>query len=164
MHRRDDAPRDLLFDLLALQNGMVTRDQLVAAFGAWTAARGRPLADLLSERGALRFEHRALIDALADAHLELHGGDVEKSLAAVPVGKSTMESLARLRDPNLDATLGHVASGQGLTEDGDADRTDSYAVGTATADGQRFRVLTKGAMNVSIRGKRPFNRSGGTTA
>ena len=34
MPRRDDTPRDLLFGLLALQNGMVTRDQLVAAFGA----------------------------------------------------------------------------------------------------------------------------------
>ena len=31
--------------------------------------------------------------------------------------------------------------GPGSTEDGDADRTASYAVGTATADGQRFRVL-----------------------
>ena len=28
------ADRDLLFGLLALQNGMVSRDQLVAAFGA----------------------------------------------------------------------------------------------------------------------------------
>lgn len=27
----------LLFGLLALQNGFITRDQLVAAFGAWTA-------------------------------------------------------------------------------------------------------------------------------
>ena len=42
------ADRDLLFGLLALQNGMVSRDQLVAAFGAWTAAPGRPLADLLA--------------------------------------------------------------------------------------------------------------------
>jgi hypothetical protein len=38
MLRREDAPRDLLFGLLALQNGIVTRDQLVAALGSWTAA------------------------------------------------------------------------------------------------------------------------------
>ena len=54
MIRRDDAPRDLLFGLLALQNGMVTRDQLIAAFGAWNAAPGKRLADLLAERGGLR--------------------------------------------------------------------------------------------------------------
>jgi hypothetical protein len=34
MPRRDDAPRDLLFGLLALQNGLVTRDQLAAAVAA----------------------------------------------------------------------------------------------------------------------------------
>ena len=128
MHRRVDAPRDLLLGLLAPQNGMVARDRLAAAFGAWTAERGRPLADRLSERGALRSERRALIDDLADAPLELHGGDVEKGLAAVPVGKSTKESLARLRDPDLEATLGHVASGHGWTEDCDAGRTPPVSV------------------------------------
>src|SRR3954469_11682759 len=92
MPRRDDAPGDLLFGLLALQIGMVTRDQLVAAFGAWTAT-ARPLADILAEQGALRAEHRPLLAALADAHLKLHAGDPEKSLAALDVNRSTRESL-----------------------------------------------------------------------
>jgi hypothetical protein len=39
----------LLFGLLALQNGMVTRDQLVAAFAVWTAVGNRPMASLLVE-------------------------------------------------------------------------------------------------------------------
>ena len=82
-----------------------------------------------------------MIEALADLHVEAHGGDVERSLAAVPAGKSTRESLAHLGDPDIGATLGHVGSGHGSTEDGDTDRTTSYAVGTATSDGQRFRVL-----------------------
>jgi serine/threonine-protein kinase len=141
MPRRNDAPRDLLFGLLALQNGMVTRDQLVMAFTVWTAADGKPLADLLAEQGALRPEHRPILDALAEAHLKLHGGDPEKTLAALDVNRSTRESLVKLGDPAIDATLGHVPSSQGSTEDGDADRTASYAVGTATSDGQRFRVL-----------------------
>ena len=71
MPRPDDAPRDLLFGLLALQNGMVTRDQFVMAFTVWTASPGKPLADLLAEQGALRPEHRPLLDALADAHIKL---------------------------------------------------------------------------------------------
>jgi hypothetical protein len=77
------------------------------------------------------------VEALAALHVEAHGGDVERSLAAVPAGKSTHEGLAVLGDPDLGATLGHVASGHGPTEDGDdgADRTASYAVGTATSDG-----------------------------
>src|SRR5262249_53449441 len=60
-----------------------------------------------------------------------------KSLAAIPAGRSTRESLAALGDPAIEHTLTQLASGS----EGDADRTASYAVGTATADGQRFRVL-----------------------
>src|SRR5262245_19010462 len=137
---RPNAPRrDLLFGLLALQNGMVTRDQLVMAFTVWTATPGKPLADLLAEQGALRPEHRPLLDALADAHVKLHGGDPAKSLAALGVDRSTRESLAAAGGPEVEATLHHVGSGAGT--DGDADRTASYSVGTATSDGLRFRVL-----------------------
>ncbi len=82
-----------------------------------------------------------LLEALADVHLEAHDGDLAKSLAAVSAGKSTRESLARIGDPDVEATLGRVATVHLPTEDGDADRTTSYAVGSATSDGQRFRVL-----------------------
>ena len=139
MIRRDDAPRDLLFGLLALQNGMVSRDQLVAAFGAWTAAPSKRLADLLAERGGLRPEHRPLLEALVEAHLKLHGGDPERSLAALDVNRSTRESLAAAGGADVEATLAYVGSGS--DRDGDADRTASYAIGTATSEGQRFRVL-----------------------
>ena len=55
------------------------------------------------------------------------------SLAAA-AGKSTRESLANLGDPDIEATLGHMGSVDG-------DRTTDYSVGTATSDGQRFRLL-----------------------
>ncbi len=135
------ADRHLLFGLLALQNGIINQGQLVAAFQAWTLDKSRSLADHLEARGDLTAAKRALLEALAAVHLEAHGGDVDKSLAAVSAGKSTRESLARIGDPEIEATLGHVASAHVATEDGDVDRTASYAVGSATSDGQRFRVL-----------------------
>ena len=135
------ADRHLLFGLLALQNGLINQGQLVAAFQAWTLDKSRSLADHLEARGDLDADDRAAVEALVAHHLKRHGGDVEKSLAAVPAGKSTRESLARIGDPDIDATLGHVASAHVSTDDGDVDRTASYAVGTATSDGQRFRVL-----------------------
>ena len=135
MPRRDDAPRDLLFGLLALQNGLIGRDQLVAAFALWTASDGRPMADVLADLGALAAPHRALVDALVEAHLKIHG-DPETSLAALDLNRSTRESLAA-GGPAVQATIAHVGSGAG----GDAERTSTYAVGTATGDGQRFRVL-----------------------
>jgi serine/threonine-protein kinase len=134
------ADRHLLFGLLALQNGLINQVQLVAAFQAWTLDKARALADHLLALGHLSDAQRAVVEAMADLHVAKHG-DVERSLAAIPAGRSTRESLANLGDPEIGATLGHVGSGHGSTEDGDADRTASYAVGTATSDGQRFQIL-----------------------
>jgi hypothetical protein len=135
------ADRNLLFGLLALQNGLIYQGQLVAAFQAWTRDKSRPLAQHLEARGDLTFPKRALLEALAEVHLEVHGGDVQQSLAAVPAGPSTRESLARLGQPDIEASLGHIASTDGQPLDGELDRTTSYAIGTATSDGQRFRLL-----------------------
>jgi serine/threonine-protein kinase len=130
------AERDLLFGLLALQNGLIDQGQLVAAFQAWTRDRARSLADHLTARGDLDPDQRAGVEAMVGLHLKKHG-DAQRSLAAIPAGRSTRESLAALGDPDIEHTLTQLASD---TED-DADRTASYSVGTATSDGQRFRVL-----------------------
>ena len=68
---------------------------------------------------------------------------MEKSLAAVPAGRSTRDGLADLGDPDIEATLGHVGVAHPPTrlDDDDPDRTASLSVGPATSDGQRFRVL-----------------------
>jgi serine/threonine-protein kinase len=71
-------------------------------------------------------------------HLKKHGGDPEKSLAAIPAGHSTRDRLAGLGDRQIDASLQFVASGP--TEP-DVDSTTSFSIGSATSDGQRFRVL-----------------------
>jgi tRNA A-37 threonylcarbamoyl transferase component Bud32 len=136
------ADRNLLFGLLALQNGLINQVQLVAAFQAWTLDKARALADHLVGRGDLDADQRAGVEAMVGLHLKKHGGNAEKSLAAIPAGRSTRESLAQLDDPDIEGTLAHVRS-RPTQPDGedDADRTASYAVGTATSDGQRFRVL-----------------------
>jgi serine/threonine-protein kinase len=131
------ADRNLLFGLLALQNGLINQGQLVAAFQAWTLDKARALADHLVRRGDLDADQCAGVEAMVGLHLKKHDGDAEKSLAVIPAGRSTRESLAALGDPDIEHSLTQLGSGS----DGDADRTASYAVGTATSDGQRFRVL-----------------------
>jgi serine/threonine-protein kinase len=131
------ADHDLLFGLLALQNGLINQGQLVAAFQAWTLDKARALADHLVGRGDLDVDDRSAVEALVARHLKKHGGDVERSLAAITAGPSTHESLAAIGDADIEHTLARIASGS----DGDHDRTMTYAVGTATSDGQRFRVL-----------------------
>jgi hypothetical protein len=133
------ADRDLLLGLLALQNGLISRDQLVSAFALWTGASKKPMAEVLAEMGALPAPQRALLDALVEAHLKLHGGDAEKSLAALELNRSTRDRLAAAGGPEVEATLAHVISPS--NGQADHDQTASYSVGAATSDGQRFRVL-----------------------
>ena len=136
------ADRHLLFGLLALQNGLIDQGQLMLAFQSWTGDKAKSLADQLDARGDLDAEQRAGVEAMVALHVKKHG-DVEKSLATVSAGKSTRERLANLGDPDIDATLDHLAAAHGSTDngDGDPDGTASYAIGTATSGGQRFRVL-----------------------
>jgi serine/threonine-protein kinase len=134
------ADRHLLFGLLALQNGIINQGQLVAAFQAWTLDRSKSLADYLVDRGDIDEEDRAAVEALAARHLKRHGGDLENSLAAVPAGRSTRESLARLADVDITASLAHLGAASLTTVD-DGDGTGSHGVGMATSDGLRFRIL-----------------------
>src|SRR6516225_5592999 len=147
MPRPLDPSRDLLFGLLALQTGLINQAQLVAAFHAWTQARGRAMAAILAEQGALSAPCLTLVEGLVIEHMRRHGNDPERSLAAIGIGRSTRECLAQIGNPELDASLAQLGSGS-IEDESDPDRTASYAVGTAsyavgtaTSDGQRFRVL-----------------------
>src|SRR6516164_903670 len=140
------ADRELLFGLLALQNGLINQAQLLAAFQAWTLERSKSLAEHLVALGHLSPARRPVVEAMAALHLEAHGGDVEKSLAAVPANRSTRAGLAELGEPEIEATLARVArakDGHAIEFDGDddPDRTAGLSLGAATSDGQRFRLL-----------------------
>ena len=141
MTRPTDPSRELMFGLLALQNGLINQSQLVAAFHAWTLDKSRTLSKHLEDGGNLDADDCGAVEGLVSRHLKRTAGDMEKSLAAVSIGRSTRESLARLGDFDIDATLAHVAAGDGSTAEGNSPATRNYAVGTATSDGQRFRVL-----------------------
>jgi serine/threonine-protein kinase len=136
-----DPSRDLLFGLLALQNGLINQVQLEAAFQAWILDKARALAEHLIALGYLNDAQRAVVEAMADLHVARHG-DVERSLAAIPAGRSTYESLDNLGDPDIEGTLADVRS-RSTQQDGgaDPDRTPTYSVGSTSSDGQRFRVL-----------------------
>ena len=131
---------NLLFGLVALQNGLIDQGGLVAAFQAWTLDKGRRLADHVVARGDMDAEDCVAVDALVARHVKRHGG-VEKSLTAVTIRRSTFESMTGFGDPEIDATLCRLGSASVSTDLGDSDRTASYSVGPAASDGQRFRIL-----------------------
>ena len=103
------ADRHLLFGLLACNTGSSTRASSWPLPGVDLERQelGRPP----RRTAAPRRRRRAAVEALAARASGSHGGDVESSLAAMPAGRSTRESLARLADADIAASLGHARSG-----------------------------------------------------
>jgi hypothetical protein len=135
--------RNLLFGVLALQNGFIGSDDLVWAFAAWTADRARPLASVLAERGALDAVRHSLLEALVAEQLKQHDGDTEASLAAVSSLGPVRRDLERLGDSGLLASL----EGTAIQRFGpDPEGRDGAGDGATAADptrraGARFRIL-----------------------
>ncbi len=124
------ADRNLLFGLLALQNGLIDQLQLVAAFQAWTLQKDRPLADHLVDSGALDADQRGVIDSMVGLHVKKHGGSTAGSLAALPTSVLAARELARLEDPDLDDSLAGLPT-LGARADSSSDRTLDLEVGPA---------------------------------
>lgn len=95
------ADRNLLFGILALQNGLITREHLVAAIHAWTADKSRPMGELLVAAGAMTPAGVALLEPLVAHHVEQHGGDAQQSLAALASVSSVQVELMAVADPDL---------------------------------------------------------------
>ena len=143
MPRSTDPSRELLFGLLALQTGMIDQGALFAAFAAWTRDKSKSMGDYLIALGSLDPDDRVAVDVMANRHLKKHGGEIEKSLAILAVNRSTQENLVRIGGPDALSTLGHVGTAHPSThvDDEDPERTATYSVGSATSEGQRFRIL-----------------------
>src|SRR5262245_42906801 len=95
------ADRNLLFGLLALHMDFISREQLLDGMNAWLLRKGDPLGQVLEERGALGGDDRRAVEALVERHLARHGGDAQKSLAAVRVGPEVCGDLSQLDDADV---------------------------------------------------------------
>jgi len=132
--------RNLLFGLLALQMDFIERDALVAAMHTRVLEKNKPLGEILVQQGALRTDAHALLESLVKKHLEVHGDDAEKSLAAVSSVGSVREELQHIADPQLQASLTHISVAR-RDDEADPFGTRTETVGALISRGQRFRVL-----------------------
>jgi formylglycine-generating enzyme required for sulfatase activity/tRNA A-37 threonylcarbamoyl transferase component Bud32 len=117
------ADRNLLFGILALQMDFVGRDALIAAMNAWVLDKNKPLGQILRERGQLAEDEHALLEAMVRKHLEKHGNDPERSLAAVSSVGPLRHELQQIADADVQASLAHVSTAP-LPPDPNATRAD----------------------------------------
>ena len=133
---KSDVEENLLFGLMALQNGLIGQEQIVAAYDDWNHDKTRPLAEHIVARGQLESSDRAVLQTLVERHLKKHGGDAEKSVAALIAGRANLEALAQY-DATLSSTASYFASVQENHRDDSA--RDTVRLGAPRA--QRFKVL-----------------------
>ncbi len=132
------AGRNLLFGILALQNSFINRDALLAAFNSWVEDKSQSLGQILVAQGALSTARLSLLEALVTEHLQQHGGDTERSLAALNSIESARLDLQAIADPDLQASLPHVASGRTAV---DSDATLTCQPIVPGFSGERFRII-----------------------
>ncbi len=150
-----DTDCDLLFGVVALQNGLIDRGRLATALQECGREKGRVLAEHLIARGDLDAEDRIAVEALVARQVKRHG-NVSNSLAAVTTGRSILENIATLADPEFQSAFGDKSRSDASTIFGDVDRTlmfesgttsaadgsdAGFTLGNSTSGGQRFHVL-----------------------
>ncbi len=100
--------QNLLFGVVALQMDFIGRDALVRGMNAWLLEKAKPLGQILVEQGALEADARGLLDALVRKHLDRHGGDAERSLAALGPNALAADALKDVRDPDLHQSIARI--------------------------------------------------------
>ena len=111
MEPRDAANRDLLFGLLALQNGMIDQSLLVAAFHAWT--RDKTPTDRRDPRRSGSHRRRRSSPARRARHQASEAARRRRGEepGACPAGASTRETSSRSATPTSTPRSAMLASG-----------------------------------------------------
>jgi serine/threonine-protein kinase len=152
-----ESERNLLFGILALQNGLIEQPDFIAAFQTWTKERSRLMAQIMVERGALTEADRAMLEGLVGRHLEKHGDAIECDPAAAPApgtptgierhaaspdrGAQAARALAAARCQEEPPNLGGLTVGVSPQGEPDEVLDWSSSLGQTTSEGGRFRPL-----------------------
>src|SRR4051794_19936135 len=111
-----DADRNLLFGVLALQGDLIDAGQFAEACTAWSARKGRPLADLLVEQGWLSSEDRAIVSQLLERKPKKHWGDARRGLEAATGGDAVRGAVEGVRRTIGDADVRQSLDGLPRTD------------------------------------------------
>jgi serine/threonine protein kinase len=104
-----DTELNLLFGVVAFQNGVIDADRLVEAMAEWRSHQSRVLADLFIGRGLMTVEQRVEVENTVAHEVNRHGGDLELTLAAILDARS-LEVIRKgaCLDRALEAKLDHA--------------------------------------------------------
>ncbi len=140
--------RSVLFGILSVQVDLIDGSQFVAAMTKCASEKARPLGEILVEQGDLTTILRDALEPMVAAHVERHGGDPGRSLAALSSTEQVRGMLHRLAGaaPELPASVTRLGA-ETVEYVAANDATIDFRADRATADRSasgasgRFRVL-----------------------
>jgi eukaryotic-like serine/threonine-protein kinase len=135
-----NADRDLLFGILALQMGFITRDALISAMGTCANEKDKSVGQALKSQGALAEEDDQLLDSLVRRLMEKHDNNARKSLAAVTTVSAIQDDRAKIRNHDLRSTIDYAPNAAEETEKA-PDATMPETADATRVGGTRFRLL-----------------------
>jgi eukaryotic-like serine/threonine-protein kinase len=145
---KENADRNLLFGIVALQMDFISRDQLVAGLNAWVLRKNDPLAQVLVDSGALAERDRAVLEPMVALHVERHGGDPERSLQATAAELSTRLPSRPVEDAEVIAAMETIVGARGGADVGTIDRPSAGGTG---ADANAGRAATSAGRFIVLR-------------
>lgn len=105
----NNADRNLLVGVLALQMEFLTREQLVTALSAWGDAKDKTLSQILNEHGVVNQDRQQLLDRLVNERFQQHDNDVERSLRSLALPPALRDELLQLADADVQASVRRIS-------------------------------------------------------
>ena len=136
--RKSITNRNVLFGIFALQNGFISKESLVTARKTWVLNKHKPMRQILREQDALETDTLALLEALVQKDLAMHGNDAGKeSCCGQFPGRRVLDELQQVSDSDVQKSLAHAASDATI----DLVPETKVSVGVSSSKGLRFRIL-----------------------
>ena len=141
--------RNLLYGILALQMGFITKDALIAGMEAWVSARWKPLDHLLIEQRTLSPDDHPLIEQVVRHLLEKHDPRTCLTVFDPDLMGPLRDRLQRIGDPELLDSIADLDSRTPADPDGTTAWAGAGPNGTTvstsstrtTSPSGRFRIL-----------------------
>ena len=139
---RSFSDESLLLGVLALQMGFISREQLTGSAEAWMLEESSSLGEVLRRQGAIDADSLAVLKKLVQKHLQAHGDDPSKSLAAADLSSSIVDDLRRLNKRQINATVDQAEdSGRDANE-----ATEVFRPGSREDDLESYRLSNGGRL------------------
>jgi serine/threonine-protein kinase len=135
--------QQLLLGMLATELDFISGEQLTEAVDIWRRDSSQTMETVLANQGWLNDNDRQLLVPLTQRHIELHGGDANRSISSLSIADSVAAEMQSWGDQALDETLSYISS-QRSTE-----RLDDTLL---TAD------AAQRAANISLSGSERFEK------